>query len=167
MLELEPPDEPPPEEPPELPPLGMLELLPPELPEEPEDPDEPEELEDEPPEDGLGMLEGMLDEEEDCCCAHPPMRKAETEPTSAVCTAMESSRRTVGLWDIALSPLRPIAGRSLTKSSVSLSLRVARGVPRICDREAERALTWAQPMLGPQLIPKFNSRLSRTVAHHR
>jgi len=101
MLELEPP----PDDPPELPPLGMLELLPPELPEEPEDPDEPEELDDEPPEEGLGMLEGMLDEEEDCC-AQPPMRKAETEPTSAVWTAMTRSRRTVGLWDIAFSPVR-------------------------------------------------------------
>jgi hypothetical protein len=106
-----PPDEPPPlappEEPPlepELPPLGMLELLPPELPDEPDDPDEPEEP-DEPPDDGLGMLgEGMLDEE-DCCWAQPPMRNAEIEPIRVVFAAMTSSRRRVWLWGIALSPV--------------------------------------------------------------
>lgn len=103
MLELlPPPDEPPPEgmlellpppdDPPELPPLGMLLLDPPELPEEPEEPDEPDEP-DEPPDDGLGMLgEGMLEEEEDCC-AQPPMRNAEIAPMKVVFAAMTRSRR--------------------------------------------------------------------------
>ncbi len=63
----------PPEEPPPL---------------EPDEPDDPPEEPEEPP---LGMLlEGI--EEEDCCCGQPPMRKAETEPTSTHCTASVSRR---------------------------------------------------------------------------
>jgi hypothetical protein len=86
MLELLPP---PPDDPPELPPLGMLLLDPPELPDEPEDPDDP----DEPPDDGLGMLgDGMLLEEEEDCCAQPPMRNAEVAPISVVFAAMTRSR---------------------------------------------------------------------------
>ena len=77
----------------------MLELLPPELPEDPEEPDDPDEPE--LPDGGLGMLEGMLEDEEDDCCAQPPIRNAETDPTRVVCTAMTSSRRREGLWDIA------------------------------------------------------------------
>lgn len=115
MLELlPPPDEPPPEgmlellpppdEPPELPPLGMLLLDPPELPEEPEEPpDEP----DDPPDEGLGMLgEGMLEEEEDCCWAQPPIRNAEIAPISVVFAAMTRSRLKLRLWRIAWSPVR-------------------------------------------------------------
>lgn len=110
MLELLPP---PPEDPPELPPLGMLLLDPPELPEEPEEPDEP----DEPPDDGLGILgEGMLEEEDCCCPAQPPMRNAEIAPMSVVFAAMTRSRLQVGLVRIAWSPVRhPRAGRLSTQ----------------------------------------------------
>ena len=57
----------------------MLELLPPppELP--PEDPLLPED----PPLDGD---EGM-DEEDDCCCGQPPIRKTQTAPMAVTCAA--------------------------------------------------------------------------------
>jgi hypothetical protein len=77
--------------PPLDPPLGMLLEEPPEEP-PPLEPDEPPEDPDEPP---LGMLDG-IDEEEDCCWGHPPMSKADTEPTSTHCTASVSRRFDVG-----------------------------------------------------------------------
>jgi hypothetical protein len=117
----------PPEEPPPELPLGMLELLPPLEPEDPDEPEEPEEPED-PPDDGLGMLgEGMLEDED--CCAQPPIKKAETEPTRVVCTAMTSSRRRVGLCDIALSPVRIRITGCSQNHLARLSVRVARGNP--------------------------------------
>jgi hypothetical protein len=85
MPPLEPPPadcEPPPElldEPPEEPPL------------EPDDP--PEEPDDPPLELGL---EGM-EEEEDCCCwAHPPISMADTELMAIQWMAMVSNRLPVG-----------------------------------------------------------------------
>jgi len=83
------PEEPPP---PLDPPLGMLLEEPPEEP-PPLEPDEPPEEPEEPP---LGMLLEGIEEEEDCCWGHPPMSKAETEPTSTHCTAIVSRRFDVG-----------------------------------------------------------------------
>jgi hypothetical protein len=67
-------DEPPPDEPP---------LEPDEPPEEPDDP---------PLELGLDGIE----EEEDCCWAHPPMRNADTELIAMQCMAIVSNRLVVG-----------------------------------------------------------------------
>jgi hypothetical protein len=66
-------------------------LAPPELPEEPDEPDEPL--------GGLGMLEGMLDDDD--CCAQPPIRNAEIAPMSVVFAAMTNSRRSEGVLNIA------------------------------------------------------------------
>jgi hypothetical protein len=98
-------DEPPPLEPPAdgsplepleppLDPPGMLLDEPPDEP-PPLDPDEPPEEPEEPPEEPLGMLDGM-EEEEDCCwLAHPPIRNADTEPMARQWAATVSSRRDV------------------------------------------------------------------------
>ena len=71
-------------------------LAPPELPEEPEEPEEPDEPDE--PLGGLGMLEGMLDDD---CCAQPPIRNAEMAPMSVVFAAMTNSRRSEGVLNIA------------------------------------------------------------------
>jgi hypothetical protein len=79
--------------PPELPPELLCD--PPDEPplEPPLEPDDPPEDPEEPPLE-LG-LDGIEDEE-DCCCAQPPMRKADTEPTAMQCMAIVSNRRVVG-----------------------------------------------------------------------
>jgi hypothetical protein len=97
-----PPEEPPPLEPPaegrppppELPPELLCD--PPEDPpplEPPLEPDEPPEEPDEPPLE-LG-LDGIEDEE-DCCWAHPPMRNADTELMAMQCMAIVNNLRVVG-----------------------------------------------------------------------
>jgi hypothetical protein len=73
-------------------PLDELPPALPELPRElPELPPELPELPPELPEEGEELGEGML-EEEDCCSAQPPMRKALTAPTAVNRPAMRISR---------------------------------------------------------------------------
>ena len=73
----------------------MLLDEPPEDPPPLEPPDDPDDPPDEPEEPPLGMLEG-IDEEEDCCWGQPPIRRADTEPTSTHWTASVSRRLDVG-----------------------------------------------------------------------
>ena len=61
--------------------------------EPPLEPDDPPEEPDDPPLE-LG-LEG-IEEEEDCCWAHPPMRNADTELMAMQWMAMVSNRLVVG-----------------------------------------------------------------------
>ena len=79
--------------PPELPPELLCD--PPEDPplEPPLEPDDPPEDPDDPPLE-LG-LDGIEDEE-DCCWAHPPMRKADTELMAMQWMAIVSNRLEVG-----------------------------------------------------------------------
>ena len=87
----------------EAPPLAPppADCEPPELPREleepPEDPPlEPDEPPDEPDEPPLELGLDGVEEEEDCCWAHPPIRKAETELMAMQCMAIVSNRRVVG-----------------------------------------------------------------------
>jgi hypothetical protein len=91
----------------EAPPLAPpAEGDPPELPREllcepPEDPPlepplEPEEPPEEPEEPPLELGLDGIEEEEDCCWAQPPMRKAETEPMAMQWMAIVSNRLEVG-----------------------------------------------------------------------
>lgn len=72
------------------PPRELLDEPPDEPPLEPDEP--PEDPEEPPLELGLDGIE----EEEDCCCAHPPMRNADTELMATQCAAIVSSRLVVG-----------------------------------------------------------------------
>lgn len=121
-----PPDAPPDGKPaeellPEEPPVGKLEP-PPERPDEP-----PPEL---PPE--LGELGLGIEEEEDCCSTHPPIKKADAAPT-AMSLLRAFSRRLRELVCI-VTPSSPAESSALPRA-------------RLCDAPAEQALsaaTWEQ-----------------------
>lgn len=99
-----------------------LEELPPELP--PELPELPPELPELPPElpGGEELGEGIL-EEEDCCSAQPPIRKALTAPNAVKRAAMRASRLREQMCMLTPSILDPINAGQSTRARPDFATR--------------------------------------------